>query len=246
MTFVFSYAITDGNAYAASKSKKYYLPTEINVVYFDEGNTTESLSKITYDKYGNLTSAVISEMIPVKYAIKYKDKKGTISSVAYGDGDVVSHKYYNKKGSLSKITIGEYNYTYSKGKKGTIKKVTLNGKKYYNVKSIKFYKNGFVSKVVYNNGNVNKYNSKGLLTSTKEKNGPKYTYKYTKQNGKVVKAVVRRNGKKYKQVTFKYGKAKTKDVWKFSCVVCYADGPSNACELYAKGSLSGSLQPLDW
>ena len=245
MTFVFSYAMTDGNAYAASKSKKYYLPTEISVVYFDEDNTTGGLSNITYDKYGNLTSAIIAEVIPVKYEIKYKDKKGTISSVSYGDGESVSTKIYNNKGRLTKVTAGNDVYSYSKGKKGTIKTVTLNGEQYYNVKKIKFHKNGFVSKVVYSNGNVNKYNSNGLMTSATVKNGPKYTYKYTKKNGKVVKAIVKRDGKNYKQLTFKYGSAKTKDVWKYSCVICYADGPSNACELYAKGSLSGS-NALDW
>ena len=235
-----NYAMTDGDAYAASKSKKYYLPTEINFVTFDEDNSSGGLSNITYDKYGNMTSANIGEMIPVKYTIKYKDKKGTLSSVSFGYGDSLSTKSYNKKGLLTKSTFEGSVFNYYKGKKGTIKKVTINGETEYKVKSIKFHKNGFVSKVVYANGNVNKYNSNGLLTSIKIKNGPKYTYKYTKKKGKVVKAVVKRNGKKYEQITFKYGSAKTKDVWKYSCVICYAGGPSNACELYAKSSLSGS------
>ena len=102
MTFVFSYAMTDGDAYAASKSKKYYLPTEINFVTFDEDNSSGGLSNITYDKYGNMTSANIGEMIPVKYTIKYKDKKGTLSSVSFGYGDSLSTKSYNKKGLLTK------------------------------------------------------------------------------------------------------------------------------------------------
>lgn len=238
MTFVFTYSMTDGNAYAASKTKKYYLPKEIHVVYFDD-DSTSSLTEIKYDKYGNMKSAWISEAIPSKYTIKYRNKKGAISTVKYGDGDAVSKKYYDKKGRLTKVKVGSDIYKYTLDKKGTIKKVTLNGKTYYKVKSVKYHKNGFVSKVVYGNGNVNTYNSSGLLTSATEKGGSKYTYKYTKKNGKIVKMVVKRDGENFKKITLKYGKSTTTDVWKYSSIICYANGPSNACELYAKGALSG-------
>ena len=240
MTLVVSYAITDDNVYAASTSKKYYLPKEANIVQYGTDGFTRWYSDITYDKYGNLTSAMESDMIPLKYTIKYKDKKGAISRVTYGDGESSAHKYYDNKGRLTKVTCGGKTYKYSKSKKGTISKVTLDGKEYYSVKSIQYHKNGFVSRIVYSNGNVNKYNSSGLMTYAKVKNGPKYTYEYTKKNGKIVKVLVKRDGKKYRKVTYKYGKASTNNVWKYSCIICFTGGPSNATELYANSSVSGS------
>lgn len=237
MTFVFSFAVT-GDVYAGSKSKKYYLPKEIQIEDY-EFEYESGLTDPTYDKYGNLTSGVIADAIPLKFTIKYKNKKGTISSVKSSDGDYAIKKTYDKKGRLKKIKAGSDTYKYTTNKKGIISKVTRNGKLYYKVKSIKFHKNGFVSKVVYSNGNVNKYNANGLMTYAKIKNGGKYTFKYTKKNGKVVKAVVKKNGKKIRKVTMKYGSAKTKDVWKYSSVMCFAGAPSNACELYSKCSVSG-------
>ena len=117
----------------------------------------------------------------------------------------------------------------------------IDGKTYYRIKSIKYHKNGFVSKVVYGNGNVNRYNTAGLMTSAivKTDEGAKYTYKYTKKNGKVVKVIVRRNGELNSKTTVKYGKKSTKDVWKYSCAMSFAGCPTNAYELYAKSTLSG-------
>ena len=238
VVFVNAFAFAGTDSYAASKSKKYYLPTEIQIVDYSEDGYS-SLTDIQYDKYGNLTSALISEMIPVKYTIKYKNKKGAISSVTFGDGDVSAKKTYDKKGRLKQVKYGKDTFKFTSNKKSKIKKVTRNGKNYYKVKSIKFHKNGFASKVVYNNGNVNKYNTDGLLTSATVKGGPKFTYSYTKVNGNVVEMIIYRDGQKYKKVTLKYGNVTTKDVWKYSCVICYAGGPSNACELCANNSLSG-------
>lgn len=239
VVFTFSFAVFGTDSYAASKSKKYSLPKEIRIVYYGiDGYQSET--NVKYDKYGNLTYTLDAEMIPVTYKIKYRNKKGAISSLTYGDGDDTAQKYYDKKGRLKKIVKNGKTYTYKTNKKGIIKKVSVNGKKYYSVKSIKYHKNGFVSKVVYSNGNVNKYNSKGLMTYAKEKKtGTKYTYKYTKKKGKVVKVIVKRNGKNYKKITVKYGKTKTNDIWKYSSFFAFAGGPSNANELYAKSSLSG-------
>ena len=228
-------AMASESVYAA---KKYTLPKEANVVYYED-DSKGSYENIKYDKYGNLKSTFISEMINIKYTTKYRNKKGVISKVTFTDGDQVTEKFYDKKGRLTKIKIGSETYKFKTDKKGIIKKVTLNGETYYTVKSIKYHKNGFVSKVVYGNGNVNKYNSSGLMTSVSVKGGAKYTYKYTKKNGNVVKIIVKRDGKKIKQLKLKYGKTKTKDVWKYSCVMNYVDGPTNACELYSKCSLSG-------
>ena len=239
VTFVFAFAFAGADSYAASKSKKYYLPTEIHVDYFDPDEISSWLTDITYDKYGNMTSALISDMIPVTFKIKYRNKKGAIASVTFGDGETTAKKPYDKKGRLTNVKFGSDTYKYTKNKKGKVKKVTRNGKLYYSVKSIKYRKNGFVSKVTYSNGNVNRYNTDGLMTSAVVKNGPKYTYEYTRENGKVVKVLVKRNGVKYKQVTLKYGSATTKDLWKFSSVINYADGPSNAAELCTNNSLSG-------
>ena len=237
LAFTFAFVPTNDNVYAASKAKKYYLPKEVRVYYY-ETDEYSSLSKAKYDKYGNLTSAIISEMIPMKFNIKYKNKKGVISKVTYGDGDALSEKFYDKKGRLTKIKIGADTYKYKLDKKGLIKKATLNGDLDYKVKSIKL-KNGFLSKVVYGNGNVNNYNADGVMTSAVTKDGTKYTYKYTKKSGKIIKILVKRDGKNYKKINLKYGKASTKDVWKFSCLMNYLDGPSNACELYPNSPLSG-------
>ena len=239
VTFVFAFAFAGADSYAASKSKKYYLPTEIHVDYFGPDESSSWLTDITYDKHGNMTSAVMNDLIPVKFKIKYRSKKGAISSVTFGNGVSAAKKTYDKKGRLTTVKCGSDTYKYTKSKKGKTKKVTHNGKLYYSVKSIKYRKNGFVSKVTYSNGNVNKYNSDGFLTSAVVKNGPKYTYEYTKENGKVVKALVKRNGVNFKQVVFKYGKATTKDLWKYSSVIDFAGGPSNATELCMNNSLSG-------
>lgn len=244
MTFVLSFAMAGNDVYAAAKSPKYYLPTNVWGYDYTTGESS-SLNNIKYDKYGNIKSAWLSEMIPVKYTIKYKNKKGVVSAVTYGNSDTTAKKYYDKKGRLKKVKTGKDTYKYKTNKKGIIKNVTRNGKKYYTVKKVKYHKNGFVSKVVYGNGNVNKYNSSGLMTSVKLKNGTKFTYKYTKKNGKVVKAVIKRNGKNYRKYTFEYGKATTKDVWKYSCLIYYAGGPSNAGELYAYSPLSG-VNSADW
>lgn len=246
VTFSASFAMADGNAYAAGKTKKYYLPAEVRWTNYAE-NTQGSLTKIKYDKYGNITYGLIAENIPMKFVTKYRNKKGTIASVTYGEQGKNAIKTYDKKGRITKedglldYVKGE-TYRYTKNKKGTVIKVTLNGDKYYNVKSIKYHKNGFVKKVVYNNGNINNYNSDGLLTSAiaKTDKGAKYTYKYTKKNGKVVKIAVKRNGKKYSTIKLKYGKASTGDVWKYSCLIDYAGGPSNACELCSNCTLSGN------
>ena len=242
VAFAFSCAAAGVNVYAAAK--KYPLPKEVwTENYEDDGMI--SISDIKYDKHGNVKSALLSEMIPVKYTIKYKNKKGVISTVSFGNSEAKGKKYYDKKGRLTKVKAGKDVYKYKTDKKGIIKKVTLNGKKLYGVKKISYHKNGFVSKVVYSNGNVNKYNSSGLMTAVKVKGGSKYTYKYTKKNGKVVKILVKCDGEKYQKTTIKYGKSKTKDVWKYSCLMNYAGGPSNATELYSKGALSG-LNALDW
>lgn len=242
--FIALFAAADGSMYASAKAKKYALPKEVEVTYLED-DSKSSLTKIKYDKYGNIKSALISEMIPMKYKVKYRNKKGVISKATFTDGDAVMEKTYDKKGRLKKVKIGSDTYKYSTNKKGIIKKVTLNGKTYYKVKSIKFHKNGFAKKVVYSNGNVNKYNKDGLMTFASEKGGSKYTYKYTKKSGKVVKVIVKRDGVKYKQINLKYGKSKTKDVWKYSTLVNYADGPSNATELYSKCALSGA-NALNW
>ena len=242
-TFTFTFAVSD--SFAASKSKKtYYLPKSIICTYnADEEDYIQSLTGIKYDKHGNMTYGVVSETIPYVYKIKYKNKKGLISKVTFGDGEVKATKYFDKKGRLKKTVYGKKKYVYKTDKKGRIKKVTKNGKKLYSVKSIKFHKNGMASKVVYSNGNVTKYNSDGLLTyeTVKKKNGKKdtYTYKYTKKSGKVVKVTVNRNGKKYMKFSVKYGKAKTKDVWKYSTMFSFANGPSYAGEIYSKCALSG-------
>lgn len=238
MALVIAFAAADGSLYASAKAKKFVLPKSIKIKYAENGSS--SLTKIKYDKYGNMTSALISEMIPIKYKIKYRNKKGAISSLTYTDGDFSVKKTYNKKGRLTKVKLGKYVYKYTTDKKGTIKKVTINGKTDYTVKSVKYQKNGFISRIVYSNGNVNKYNSNGLMTSAIDKKaGDKYTYKYTKKSGKIVKVAVKKNGKNYKTVTLKYGKSKG-DIWKYSSVICYADGPSNVTELYSQGALSGT------
>jgi hypothetical protein len=240
VTFAFTFAFAGADSYAASSSKKYYLPKNVRVTYYDDEDRYGSVTNIKYDKYDNMTSALLSEMIPVTYKIKYRDKKGTISSVTYGDGEVSHKKYYNEKGLLKKV-VNYDKYVYTKNKKGYATKVTCNGKKFYNVKTIKYQKNGFVSKVVYNNGNINYYNSEGLMTSAivKTDEGAKYTYKYYKKNGKIVKIIAKRNGKKMKKITLEYGKATTKDIWKYSCIMSYTDCPSNAVELCTNNSLSG-------
>lgn len=237
VAFVFSFVAADNNAYAASKAKKYYLPKEIRTYYYDD-DSWGSASKIKYDKYDNVKSALFAEMIPMKYTLTYK-KKGVLSKLVASDGDVLGKKYYDKKGRLKKVTVGKDTYKFKVDKNGIIKKVTLNGKKYYSVKKIKFHKNGFVSMVKYSNGNVNKYNKDGLLTVVKEKKGGKYTYKYYKKGGKVVKMVEFKNGKKTAKVTLKYGKDTTKNVWQYSCVMNYGGAFSNAYELYGMGSLAG-------
>lgn len=244
MTFVCAYAITGDEAYAASKSKKYALPKDVVVYYYDEDGYSRT-TKMKYDKYGNLKSALLAEMIPIKITSKYR-KKGVLASASLTDGDTVIKKYYDKKGRINKLVYGDDIFTYKFNKKGLIKKVTLNGKTYYTVKKFKYHKNGFVSKIVYNNGNINKYNSNGLLTTAIDKKaGKKYTYKYTKKKGKIVKILVKCNGKNYKKITLKYGKATTKDVWKYSATMNYADGPSNAAELYPKSPLS-SVNSIFW
>ena len=68
VVFVNAFAFAGTDSYAASKSKKYYLPTEIQIVDYSEDGYS-SLTDIQYDKYGNLTSALISEMIPVKITL---------------------------------------------------------------------------------------------------------------------------------------------------------------------------------
>lgn len=240
VTFSFSFAVIDGTASAASKSKKYYLPTGCDTEYADD--TYTNVYRIKYDKYGNLKSAgVWGAGIPYKIKNKYRKKKGNLSSATvYFDDQVELKKTYDKKGRLTKIKAGKDIYKYKKNRKGIFTKVTRNGKKYYSVKKIKYHKNGFVSKVVYSNGNVNYYNKDGLMTSAKEKKGPKYTYTYTKKKGKVVKVVTKRNGKLYSTMTIEYGKAKTKSVWKYSCAMSFAGAPSNACELYSMSALSGN------
>ena len=232
--FIFALTVADGKVYAA---KKYALPTEVESTYYGEDSFT-SLTNIKFDKYGNIKSALAAEAIPLKYKATYRNKKGVLSKVTITDGETSLKKTYDKKGRLTKIVIGDETYKYKSNKKGIISKVTLNGKLYYKVKSIKFHKNGFVSKVVYGNGNVNTYNKDGLMTSVKA-DGSKYTYSYTKKNGKITKIIVKCDGKKYQKITLKYGKSYTTDVWKYSCLIAHASGPSNACELYAKSVISG-------
>ena len=241
MMFASAFAVLDGGLYAEAKTKKYYLPKSSKTVYYDEDRTTSSLQNAKYDKYGNLRSGMILEMIPMQFKAKYRNKKGTLERVSISDGDPVGKKYYNKKGYLTKIKFGKQVYKVSRNKKGLIKKITIDGKTYYRIKSIKYHKNGFVSKVVYGNGNVNRYNTAGLMTSAtvKTEGEGKYTYKYTKKNGKVVKVIVRCNGELYSKTTVKYGKKSTKDIWKYSCAMSYAGCPTNAYELYAKSTLSG-------
>lgn len=240
ITFVFCFAIASDDVYVSAKSKKYHLPKEISVTnYGEEDDSFGGLANIKYDKYGNMKFAYYSEAIPSTFKIKYRNKKGVISSVTIGEDKVITKKTYDKKGRVKTIKTDTEKYKIKSDKKGIIKKVTLNGKKYYSIKKIKFHKNGFVSSVTYSNGNVNKYNKDGLLTSIKIKGGKKYTYKYTKKKGKIVKIIEKCDGKKTQKVTLKYGKATTKDLWKFSCVVDFAGGPSNATELYAKAALSG-------
>ena len=245
MTFVISFALTDGRAYAAS-SKKYYLPKEAKVTYYGDNDGIPFYSDIKYDKYGNLESLMYADMgdmknmVPVDVTTKYKNSKGKISGVTVTDNKTVIKKTYNDKGCVTKVKIPNNTIKLTSDKNGIISKVTLNGKKLYTVKSIKFHKNGFVSKVVYGDGTKNYYNEDGLLTSA-VKNGKKFTYKYTKEKGKVTKVVIRHDGKKVKKFEFKYSKKSTNDVWKYSCLLCYLGGPSNACELYAKGSLGGIM-----
>ena len=216
------------------------LPKEIRVYTYENDNYS-SVSKMKFDKYDNLKSVLVSEMIPVKFTTKYK-KKDVISSVSYTDSEVTVKKSYDKKGRIKKVKAAGSTFKYKMDKKNMIKKVTFNGDKSYSVKKIKYHKNGFASKVVYGNGNVDKYNSDGLLTSAKVKGGPKYTYKYTKKNGKVVKAIVKKNGKKYQKVEIEYGKDTTKNVWKYSCVFSYGGALSYAGELYSEATLSGFNQ----
>jgi hypothetical protein len=245
MTFVMSFAMTDGSAYAAS-SKKYYLPKEVKITYYGDNDGIRFYTNIKYDKHDNLKSLEYenmednTNMVSVDVTTKYKNSKGRISSVTVKDNKTVIKKTYNDKGCVTKVKLPDNTIKFTSNKNGIISKVTLNGKKIYTVKSIKFHKNGFVSKVVYGDGTKNYYNEDGLLTSA-VRNGKKFTYKYTVKNGKVTTATIRLNGKKVKKLEFKYSKKSTKDVWKYSCLLCYLGGPSNACELYAKGSLGGIM-----
>ncbi|MBQ6440736.1 MAG: hypothetical protein IJJ06_11585 [Mogibacterium sp.] len=244
MTFVMSFAMSYGSTYAAS-AKKYYLPNEVLITYYGDDEGTRFYSEIKYDKHDNMKSMLCAEMIPISVTTKYKNNKGKISSVSLTDTEEVIKKTFNDKGRLTKVKMGKDIYKVTSDKNGIINKVTLNGKKYYKVKSIKFHKNGFVSKVVYTNGNKNYYNEDGLMTSAVLKNGKKYTYKYTVKNGKVTKVIVRFDGKKVRKIEYKYSKKSTKDVWQYSCTMCYLSGTSNACELYAKSPL-GVYNDFGW
>ena len=244
-TFTFTFAVSDSFAASKSKKKTYNLPKSIICDYkADEEDYLQSVTGIKYDKQGNLTYGLVGEMIPYKYIITYKNKKkGIISKVTFGDGEVKATKYFDKKGRIKKTVYGKKTYAYKTDKKGRIKKVTLNGKTVYSVKSMKFYKNGMASKVTYSNGNVTNYNSDGLLTSetVKKQNGTKdtYTYKYTKNGGKVILITVYRNGSEYMRFSVTYGNNTTTDVWKYSNVFSFANGPSYAGEIYSKCALSG-------
>lgn len=240
MAFVISFSVADDDVFVSAAAKKYPLPKSIKTLSYEEDEFDSYVSKIKYDKFGNMKSALVSEMIPIKYTMKYRNKKGKLASLVYTDGEYKTKKTYDKKGRLLKINNNGKVYKYKTNKKGIITKVTCDGELYYKVKSISYQKNGFVSKVVYGNGNVNKYNSDGLLSSVSIKGEKaKYKYEYTKKSGKIVKMVIKRNGKMYAKTTLKYGKAKTKDPWKWSCIVGYGGGPTNACELASKCSLGG-------
>ena len=240
MTLVASFAMVDENAYAASKSKKYYLPKQIDFINHNPDGYNFSYKNIKYDKFGNVKSLTTTHTGKYTFKLKYKNKKkGTLKGVTIVNGDYKYNKYYNKKGRLTKIKTPDYEYNYKYNKKGVINKVTRNGEQYYSVKKIKYHKNGFVSQATYSNGNVNKYNSQGLMTSVQEKDGSKYTYTYTKKKGKIVKVVIKCNGKKLYTCKLKYGKAKTKSVWKYSTAMDWFGMPSNARELYGKSSASG-------
>lgn len=245
MTFVMSFAMTDGSAYAAG-SKKYYLPKEVKVTYYGDNDGIRLFSDIKYDKHDNLKSLMYEDMeamamVPVTVTTKYKNSKGKISAVTVKDNKTVIKKTYNAKGCVKKVKLPDTVIKTTSDKNGIVSKVTVNGNTIIKVKSIKFHKNGFVKKVVYDNGAKNYYNEDGLLTSAVNFRGDKFSYRYTVKNGKVTKVIIRRDGKKVKKFEFKYSKKTTKDVWKYSCMMCYFGGPSNACELYAKGSLGGIM-----
>ena len=250
VVFVFSFTASIDNSYAASKTKYYYLPTSVeSSVPYGGQQYDFGMTNIKYDKYGNIKYGVFrSSHKPIKFKIKYRNKKGSIKSVSY-TGYIAGKKTYDKKGRLTtqKFTKGgfEDTYKFKTNKKGTINKVTTTtpqSSDWTNVKSIKYYKNGFVKKVVYSDGHVVNYSSNGLLTSSipnPTDGSTKLTYKHIKKNGKVVRVDMYRNGKKCGSTVLKYGKAKTKDVWKYSAAVSYAGGPTNACELYSKSAQSG-------
>ena len=238
-----AYGVTSGEVNAASKAKTYALPSDVYVHYYGD-NRDYGMCDMKYDKFGNLTKGYYNYSFGVNNKIKYRNKKGKIASVTekyYGEKSGTLKKTYDKKGRLTKVKTPKATFKYTVNKKGIIKKVTRNGKLYYSVKSIKYHKNGVVYKVVYNNGDVNYYNSNGLLTKLKVKKDATYTYKYTKKNGKVVKAIAKRNGKKYAKISFYYdNSATTKNVWLYSAAISAAGGgPSNVFEIYAKSAISG-------
>lgn len=249
MSFAFTFMAVDDNVYASS-SKKYYLPTTISVDKTDD--SFYGVSEVKYDKYGNIKSEYSGHVIPDKYNISYRNSKGKLKKVTrIYDEEKTAISTYDKNGRISSIKVvvpgHKATYKYTKNKKGIITKVTRNGKLYYKVKNISYYSNGFVKKVTYSNGNVNYYNRDGLMTKAivKTDKGAKYTYKYNKKNGKVVKAVEYRNGKKKATYTFEYGKKTTTSVWKYSCAMAWGGGPSNVYELYAKSAQSGRYSAWD-
>ena len=252
VALAFSITIGADDSYAASGGKTYYLPTN---VYMEETGVSKdevtfdelSVDKIKYDKYGNVTSLYFGG-IPYKFKIKYKNKKGLIKSVTAKTEGKTIKKTYDKKGRLKTVKTPKATYKYQLGKKNTIKKVTKKGKTFYNVKSIKFHKNGFAKKVVYSNGNYITYNKNGLAVTYYSKSEKlKCKYKYTYSKGMLTEAKEYHNGKLRVLYHFDYNNyeegpakpAKTKSVWQYSSVMCFLSAPSAAGELYPKSALSG-------
>ena len=107
MTFVLSFAMTDGSAYAAG-STKYYLPKEVKVTYYGDDDGIPLYTDIKYDKHDNLKSLVYEvdgNKIPVEVTTKYKNSKGKISGVTIRDGGTVIKKTYNNKGCVTKVKL---------------------------------------------------------------------------------------------------------------------------------------------
>ena len=121
MGFAALSAMANDNAYAA---KKYPLPKEIDVKYYED-DSKATFEKIKYDKYGNLKSVFISEMIKMTYKNKYRNKKGVLSKVEYGDGEQVIEKFYDKKGRLTKVKSGSDTYKFTTNKNDYMETKTM-------------------------------------------------------------------------------------------------------------------------